>query len=99
MLKRFADDRRGAVIVLFAIALVPLLAVVGVAIDYSRSTRTLADLQSAVDGAALAAGKNALDDSRRDIAEIRMLSVDERAPSRPWDRLGRRRTTRCPMHR
>jgi hypothetical protein len=76
MLKRFADDRRGAVIVLFAFALVPLLALVGVAIDYSRSTRTLADLQSAVDGAALAAGKNTLDDSRRDITQTARAAFD-----------------------
>jgi hypothetical protein len=76
MLKRFADDGRGAVIVLFAFALVLLLALVGVAIDYSRATRALADLQSAVDGAALAAGKNAIDDSRRDLTQTARAAFD-----------------------
>ncbi|HEX8666545.1 MAG TPA: TadE/TadG family type IV pilus assembly protein [Beijerinckiaceae bacterium] len=76
MFKRFANDSRGAILVLFAFALVPLLAVVGVALDYSRSTRALTDLQSAVDGAALAAGKNTLDESRRDITQIARAAFD-----------------------
>ncbi|HEX8167251.1 MAG TPA: pilus assembly protein [Beijerinckiaceae bacterium] len=76
MLKRFAQDRRGAIAVLFALALVPLLGIVGVAMDYSRSTRALADLQSAVDGAALAAGKNAIDQGRRDLTQLARAAFD-----------------------
>ena len=76
MLKRFAQDSRGAIAVLFALAVVPLLVMVGVAMDYSRSTRTLADLQSAVDGAALMAGRNALDESRRDLSQLARATFD-----------------------
>src|SRR3712207_7659327 len=46
MLKRFAHDSRGAILVLFAFALVPLLAMVGVALDYSRSEEHTSELQS-----------------------------------------------------
>jgi Flp pilus assembly protein TadG len=76
MLTQFAHDRRGAIAILFAIALLPLMAMVGVAMDYSRSTRALADLQSAVDGAALAAGRNALDESRRDLKQMARATFD-----------------------
>ena len=50
MFRLFSRDRRGSVTILFAFALVPLLVVGGAAIEYSRSTRLQADLQSAVDG-------------------------------------------------
>jgi Flp pilus assembly protein TadG len=76
MLTRFARNDRGAVAILFAFALVPLLAVVGITLEYSRSTRTLADLQSAVDGAALAAGRSALDSDRKDLAQIARATFD-----------------------
>jgi hypothetical protein len=68
--RTFARDRRGSISILFAVALVPLLVVSGAAIEYSRSTRVQTDLQSAVDGAALAAGRNALDEGRRDLTRL-----------------------------
>src|SRR3954467_8558621 len=70
MFRTFARDRRGSISILFAVALVPLLVVSGAAIEYSRSTRVQADLQSAVDGTGLAAGRNALDEGRRDLARL-----------------------------
>ncbi|HZB37305.1 MAG TPA: pilus assembly protein [Beijerinckiaceae bacterium] len=76
MLTRFVRNDRGAVAILFAFALVPLLAVVGITLEYSRSTRTLADLQSAVDGAALAAGKSALDSDRKDLSQVARAIFD-----------------------
>lgn len=76
MLPRFAADRQGAVALLFAFVLIPLLAVAGVAVDYGRSARTRADLQSAVDGAALAAGKNAIEQQRKDLARVARTAFD-----------------------
>lgn len=52
---RFGRDERGVVAMIFALALVPLLGLVGAAIDYSRSTTVRARLQSALDAAVLAA--------------------------------------------
>jgi Flp pilus assembly protein TadG len=51
----FRRDRRGNVAVIFAIALLPLLAFVGVAIDYSMASRARAKLQAAADAASVAA--------------------------------------------
>jgi Flp pilus assembly protein TadG len=76
MFRLFSRDRRGSVTILFAFALVPLLIVGGAAIEYSRSTRLQADLQSAVDGAALTAGRNALDEGRRDPAKLARDAFD-----------------------
>ena len=76
MFRTFARDRRGSISILFAVALVPLLVVSGAAIEYSRSTRVQADLQSAVDGAALAAGRNALDEGRRDLTKLARDAFD-----------------------
>ena len=74
--RTFSRDRRGSVSILFAVALVPLLVVGGAAIEYSRSTRLQADLQSAVDGAALTAGRNTLDKGRRDPAKLAREAFD-----------------------
>jgi len=54
LLSRFADSRRGAMAVNFALLIVPLLAAVGMSIDGSRFLLTRYHLQSAVDASALA---------------------------------------------
>jgi Flp pilus assembly protein TadG len=64
--KRFAADARGAVAIIFAVALIPVLGLVAAAVEYSRTAQAHADLQSAVDAAALAAGKIALTEDSRD---------------------------------
>ncbi|MGI9478127.1 MAG: pilus assembly protein TadG-related protein [Hyphomicrobiaceae bacterium] len=53
-LERFAGDRKGAVAMLFAGALVPVIAVVGIAVDYSRASNVRVQLQAAADAAAMA---------------------------------------------
>ncbi|HEY5796055.1 MAG TPA: pilus assembly protein TadG-related protein [Bosea sp. (in: a-proteobacteria)] len=53
--KSFARDRRGNVAFMFAFALVPMIGVAGVVIDYSRATAARAQLNAAADSAALAA--------------------------------------------
>lgn len=52
--QRFANDRRGTVAIVFAGALVPIIAVVGISVDYSRASHASVQLQSAVDAAAMA---------------------------------------------
>ena len=67
MLARFLRDRRGGVAPLFGIAAIPLLASVGVAVDYSRATATKAAFQSALDATALLLSKNAANLSLADL--------------------------------
>lgn len=55
--KRFIGDRRGSIAIQFAIAMVPITAVMGGAVDYTRAGRVRADLQSSLDSAVLAAVK------------------------------------------
>lgn len=52
-LRRFGRDQRGNIAVTFAIAIIPLLAAVGGAVDYSTATRIKAQLQSAADAASV----------------------------------------------
>jgi Flp pilus assembly protein TadG len=54
---RRADD--GNVAITFAASLVPLVGLMGMAIDYSRANRMLAAMQAAVDSTALAVSKDA----------------------------------------
>jgi Flp pilus assembly protein TadG len=51
---RFRRDSSGNIAVIFAIALLPILAAIGCAVDYSLATRMKAKLQSAADAAAVA---------------------------------------------
>ena len=57
-LRKFARNISGNTSIFFAIAAVPLLLTVGVAVDMSRASRTQTVLQGAVDAATLAAGNN-----------------------------------------
>jgi Flp pilus assembly protein TadG len=66
MTRRFAADQRGVVAVIFALTLLPLLMGAGVAIDYSRAASARSDLQAAVDAAALAVGRVAIELGRTD---------------------------------
>ena len=56
---RFQRERRGDVAIIFALALIPILAFVGAAVDYSRANALKADLQAALDSTALMVSKNA----------------------------------------
>ncbi|MGE0232746.1 MAG: pilus assembly protein TadG-related protein, partial [Flavobacteriaceae bacterium] len=56
--RRFAADGRGNVAVIFGIALVPLIAMAGAALDYSSAYNLRAKMQAAADAAALAATRN-----------------------------------------
>ncbi|HWP14254.1 MAG TPA: pilus assembly protein [Xanthobacteraceae bacterium] len=59
MLSRFFGDRRGNVAPIFAIAMIPVLGLVGMAVDYSRGNSVRAALQAALDATALAMARSA----------------------------------------
>lgn len=58
MVYRFAKDKNGGVIVVFSLLLTVILAIVGIAIDFSRGYQRESKLQAAVDAAALAAAQS-----------------------------------------
>ena len=61
LISRFRQDKKANIAVIFAIALIPILTALGCAVDYSLATRLKAKLQSAADGASVAAiAKNSL---------------------------------------
>ena len=57
-LRTFCADRRGNVILMFAIMLVPLLGILGIAVDVSRGYLVKSRLGDALDSAALAAAQS-----------------------------------------
>ncbi len=57
--KRFLRERQGNVAITFAIAVIPLLAFIGAAIDYSRANAVKVQLQAALDSTALMVSKTA----------------------------------------
>jgi Flp pilus assembly protein TadG len=57
--RRFITVAHGNVAIIFALTLIPLLAFVGVAIDYSRANALKAGMQEALDATALMVSKNA----------------------------------------
>ncbi|NNM71373.1 TadE/TadG family type IV pilus assembly protein [Enterovirga aerilata] len=60
LLRRFAKRKDGNVAMIFAVSAVPLLAVVGAAVDYSSAANLQSQLQADTDAAALAACKSPL---------------------------------------
>ena len=58
-LARFGRARAGNVAITFAFTLIPLLAMVGAAVDFSRANAIKASLQAALDSTALMSSKNA----------------------------------------
>jgi hypothetical protein len=55
---RFSRQRRGSAVPIFAIALVPILALVGAAVDYSRANNIRSQVQNALDAALLAGARD-----------------------------------------
>jgi len=55
---RFAHQREGSVLPIFTLTLIPIMAAVGAAIDYSRASNLRAELQSALDAAVLAGARD-----------------------------------------
>jgi len=57
MRRAFGSDQRGSIAVIFALALLPLIALGGTAVDYSMAANVQTQLQTTADAAALAAAK------------------------------------------
>ena len=55
LLSRFRRDQSANIAMIFALSLIPLISAIGCAVDYSLAARMKAKLQSAADGAAVAA--------------------------------------------
>src|SRR3984893_470028 len=66
--QRFLQENRGNILPIFALSLLPVLALVGMGIDYGRSSAANAKLQTAVDSTALAMATNAASLSASDLA-------------------------------
>ena len=54
--RAFRRDQRGNIAILFALSLIPLIGMVGAAVDYTRVTQVHTKLGDALDAAILAAG-------------------------------------------
>jgi hypothetical protein len=59
VVRRFEADERGVTAVLFALALVPVLGLVGAALDYGRATAARTQMQKAADATAIALVRDA----------------------------------------
>ena len=57
LLQRFHRDRSGSVAMMFGLLVIPLTATVGLAVDFGRAYAVRSQTQSALDAAALAAGR------------------------------------------
>jgi len=55
--KLLYSDKRGGVAPMFALAIIPVIGLVGAAVDYSRANAIKASMQAALDGTALAMAK------------------------------------------
>ncbi|MGY0573432.1 pilus assembly protein TadG-related protein [Bradyrhizobium sp. RDM12] len=58
LLARFASAEQGNIAVIFAITLIPILGMVGAAVDYSRASRARSSMQAALDSTALMLSKD-----------------------------------------
>ncbi len=66
--RRFRSERGGSILPIFGLALIPLIGLIGAAVDYSRANAVKAALQAALDSTALAMAAKA---STLDSAELR----------------------------
>jgi hypothetical protein len=81
--QRFGKDQKGTTAVVFSLTLLPILAIAGAALDYSRASSARAGLQKATDAAALALVRDAgtLSDAQlRDMGQkvVDTMLADER---------------------
>jgi len=74
--KEFRTDARGNVAIIFAIVALPLVALVGAAVDYTRAASDRTALQSALDSAALMISKDAATMTASEITDRARQYVD-----------------------
>lgn len=71
--KRFKSDRRGSIPMIFAAALVPIVGLMGGAIDYGRSVVDKALLDNALDGAVILAARAAQDADAKGMTDAQII--------------------------
>ena len=59
LIREFSGNRQGGVAMVFAIALIPFMGTVGIAVDYARAGQAKAAIQGALDSTAIAMAKQA----------------------------------------
>ena len=59
-IKRFAQDERGTVALIFGLSILPVMGLTGAAVDYSRASLVRTELQAATDATALALAKDSV---------------------------------------
>jgi Flp pilus assembly protein TadG len=57
--QRFLQDTRGSLLPMFALSLLPVAALIGVAVDFSRASTANTKMQAALDATVLAMSANA----------------------------------------
>jgi Flp pilus assembly protein TadG len=67
MLKKFKANQSGNVMMMFSLALIPLIGVIGVAVDYARATSMKESLQAAIDTTALSLASASSEDSQSEL--------------------------------
>ncbi|HVV94593.1 MAG TPA: pilus assembly protein TadG-related protein [Hyphomicrobiales bacterium] len=68
MVSSFRSNQQGAVAVIFALALVPMIIFMGVAVDYTRASDARTKMQAAIDATALAAARLPASESADDVS-------------------------------
>jgi Flp pilus assembly protein TadG len=58
-IRRFLDDRRGNILPMFGLSLIPIMGLIGAAVDYSRANAVKSKMQAALDSTALAMAASA----------------------------------------
>ncbi|MDB5511154.1 MAG: hypothetical protein JWR08_637 [Enterovirga sp.] len=81
MLRRFANDRKGALSIIFALALIPLVGVTGAAVDYSRAAEFRAFLHREADNAALAIASSDAPNAASTIESLRSRALTHYGPA------------------
>ena len=88
-LRGFLKDRRGGVAPMFALAVIPVIGLIGAAVDYSRANSIKAGMQSALDATALAMAKLA-----PTLTQSRAADQDRPPTSRRCSAIPKPRTSR-----
>ena len=91
IIARFAADRGGNIAAIFAIACIPVIAAMGVAVDYTRGSHTSSTMQDALDAATLALSR------RSDLPTLTRTRFNRspRTTSTPTSTTANSRTWRC----
>src|SRR5579871_4384237 len=72
---RFVEDRRANVAVIFALAMVPIVFLAGMALDYTHAQHMKVDLDAATDAAAVAAVTSAMMQQSPQVAQTTAKNV------------------------